>query len=30
MGIGLYNKVPDQIKFRDIFNLFEKELNPFC
>jgi hypothetical protein len=29
MGISLYNKVPDQIKLRENFNSFKKELNFF-
>jgi hypothetical protein len=29
MGISLYNKVPDQIKLRDIFYLFKKDLKSF-
>jgi hypothetical protein len=26
MGISLYNKIPDQIKLREIFNLFKMNL----
>jgi hypothetical protein len=29
MGISLYNKVPNQIKLREIFNSFKKELKSF-
>jgi hypothetical protein len=29
MGIGLYNKVPDQIKLRGNFHLFKKDLKSF-
>jgi hypothetical protein len=29
MGISLYNKVPDQIKLREYFNLFKKDIKSF-
>jgi hypothetical protein len=29
MGISLYNKVPDEIKLRENFNSFKKELKSF-
>jgi hypothetical protein len=28
--MGMYNKGPDQIKLEENFNLFKKDLNPFC
>jgi hypothetical protein len=29
MGISLYNKVPDQIKLKENFNSFKKDLKSF-
>jgi hypothetical protein len=29
MGIGLYNKAPNQMKIRENFNSFKKELKSF-